>query len=88
MGHGDLASSGVRAGCVELLASVQQRIKPLYHVFGHIHEGAGVTTDGQVIYANAATCDVHYRPTNPPVCFDVPLPPGVDKATFRPPTGP
>lgn len=39
LGHGDLVCSGVRAGCVELLSSVQQRIKPKYHVFGHIHEG-------------------------------------------------
>merc|ERR1712000_681703 len=40
IGHGDLCSTGVRAGCVELLSEVQQRIKPRYHVFGHVHEGA------------------------------------------------
>jgi Predicted phosphoesterases, related to the Icc protein len=39
VGHGDLCCTGVRAGCVELLTTVQQRIKPKYHVFGHIHEG-------------------------------------------------
>lgn len=39
LGYGDLACSGVRAGCVELLATVQERVKPKYHVFGHIHEG-------------------------------------------------
>lgn len=39
LGHGDLCCSGVRAGCVELLATVQKRVKPKYHVFGHIHEG-------------------------------------------------
>lgn len=39
IGHGDLCASGVRAGCVELLSVVQKRIKPKYHVFGHIHEG-------------------------------------------------
>lgn len=39
VGHGDLCSSGVRAGCVELLTTVQKRVKPKYHVFGHIHEG-------------------------------------------------
>lgn len=26
-------------GCVDLLDSVQKRVKPKYHVFGHIHEG-------------------------------------------------
>lgn len=39
VGHGDLCCSGVRAGCVELLSTVQNRVKPKYHVFGHIHEG-------------------------------------------------
>ena len=39
LGFGDLTSTGVRAGCVDLLHCVQQRIKPKYHVYGHIHEG-------------------------------------------------
>lgn len=39
IGHGDLCRSGLRAGCVELLSTVQNRVKPEYHVFGHIHEG-------------------------------------------------
>lgn len=39
IGHGDFCYSGVRAGCVELLTTVQERVKPRYHIFGHIHEG-------------------------------------------------
>ena len=39
LGFGDLTCTGVRAGCVELLHSVQKRIRPKYHVYGHIHEG-------------------------------------------------
>ncbi|KAF7275107.1 hypothetical protein GWI33_012178 [Rhynchophorus ferrugineus] len=39
LGHGDLVCSGVRAGCTELLSTVQHRVQPKYHVFGHIHEG-------------------------------------------------
>ncbi|XP_055686883.1 metallophosphoesterase domain-containing protein 1 [Lutzomyia longipalpis] len=76
LGHGDLCCSGVRAGCVELLSSVQQRIKPRYHVFGHIHEGYGVTSDGKIIFINASTCDINYLPNNPPVVFDITLPAG------------
>lgn len=79
LGHGDLACSGVRAGCVELLTTVQQRVKPKYHVFGHIHEGYGVTSDGKIIYINASTCDINYIPNNLPVVFDVPLPSGFVK---------
>ncbi|XP_054774277.2 metallophosphoesterase domain-containing protein 1-like [Lytechinus pictus] len=74
LGHGDLASNGCRAGCVELLSTVQRRVRPKYHVFGHIHEGYGVTTDGQTTFVNAAICDVHYRPCNPPIVFDLPTP--------------
>ena len=29
-------------GCAELLSTVQQRVKPKVHVFGHIHEGKNV----------------------------------------------
>lgn len=74
LGFGDLCSTGVRVGCVELLHSVQQRIRPKYHIYGHIHEGYGVRSDGSVLYINASTCDVNYLPCNPPVVFDVPLP--------------
>ena len=43
-GHGDLCLFGKRhAGCVELLHKIQQRVKPKYHVFGHIHEGRNHT---------------------------------------------
>ncbi|XP_065359452.1 UPF0046 protein C25E10.12 [Calliphora vicina] len=79
VGHGDLCCSGVRAGCVELLTTIQKRVKPKYHVFGHVHEGYGITSDGRVIYVNASTCDINYLPNNPPIVFDVTLPPGVRK---------
>jgi Icc-related predicted phosphoesterase len=72
-GHGDLCSSGDRAGCEDLLQQVQQRIRPQYHVFGHIHEGYGVTTDGHVTYINASSCNVRYDRNNMnlPIVFDV-----------------
>uniref|UniRef100_A0A0A9WR64 Metallophosphoesterase domain-containing protein 1 n=1 Tax=Lygus hesperus TaxID=30085 RepID=A0A0A9WR64_LYGHE len=76
IGHGDLCLSGVRAGCVELLSVVQKRVKPKYHVFGHIHEGYGVTTDGLITFINASTCNVSYQPVNPPIAFDMILPEG------------
>ncbi|XP_050423284.1 UPF0046 protein C25E10.12 [Adelges cooleyi] len=79
LGHGDDCCSGVRAGCVELLFSVQQRIKPKYHVFGHVHEGYGISTDGKIIYINASSCDLQYLPVHHPIVFDVALPKGVLK---------
>uniref|UniRef100_A0A023F627 Putative metallophosphoesterase domain-containing protein 1-like isoform 1 n=1 Tax=Triatoma infestans TaxID=30076 RepID=A0A023F627_TRIIF len=77
IGHGDLCCTGVRAGCVELLSTVQRRVKPKYHVFGHIHEGYGVSTDGSIIYVNASTCNINYLPINPPIAFDVSIPSGL-----------
>lgn len=82
VGHGDLCCSGVRAGCVELLSSVQQRIKPKYHVFGHVHEGYGITSDGRVIFVNASTCDLSYLPNNIPIVFDICLPKGFTKEDY------
>jgi len=29
----------MHVGCVDLLNAVQLRVKPKYHIFGHIHEG-------------------------------------------------
>jgi len=75
LGQGDLLHpSGRRAGCLDLLTEVQNRVKPKYHVFGHIHEGYGVTTDSKTVYVNASTCNHSYSPINPPIVFDLPIP--------------
>lgn len=71
LGHGDLCASGVRAGCVDLLLEIQNRIRPKLHVFGHIHEGAGITTDGQTVFVNAASCDLSYKAKNPVLFWDL-----------------
>ena len=39
LGYGDHCCTGVRAGCEDLLNEVQGRVRPKYHVYGHIHEG-------------------------------------------------
>lgn len=71
LGHGDTTYDRIRAGCVDLLAEVQQRIRPQVHAFGHIHEAYGATTDGVTAYLNAATCTLRYRPEHPPLVVDV-----------------
>lgn len=79
VGYGDMTRDGNRAGCVDLLNTIQKRVKPLYHISGHIHEGYGVTTDGFTTYINASTCTLRYKPDNPPVVFDFPIPKGHTK---------
>ncbi|CAL1546111.1 unnamed protein product [Lymnaea stagnalis] len=76
LGHGDLCSNKLRAGCVELLTTVQTRVKPKYHLFGHIHEGYGITTDGQTVFINGSNCTIAYKLKNKPIVFDFPIPKG------------
>ena len=54
------------------LRHIQTRVRPRFHVFGHIHEGYGVSSDGVTTYINASSCNYNYRPLNPPVIFDIP----------------
>lgn len=70
VGFNDLCCSGVRAGCVELLSTIQKRVKPMYNIFGHVHESYGVSSDGKVVYINASTCNIEYLPNNPPIVFE------------------
>ncbi|GFS02309.1 metallophosphoesterase domain-containing protein 1 [Elysia marginata] len=79
-GHGDACFDGQRAGCVELLTTIQTRVKPRYHLFGHIHEGYGITTDGHTTFINGSNCTLRYKPQNPPIVFDFPIPEGHSKA--------
>ena len=72
LGHGDRCKHGHRAGCFDLLRHVQNRIKPKYHVFGHIHEGYGTSTNGATTFINASTCNYQYRPLQLPIVFDLP----------------
>jgi len=73
IGHGDeCCGHNNRAGCVDLLRTVQQRVQPLYHIFGHIHEGYGQTTDGKTMFINASSCNSQYRPQHQPIVFDLP----------------
>eukprot|EP00128_Syssomonas_multiformis_P009588 Colp12_sorted_trinity150504_noHs@30605 len=73
MGYCDLTDTQERTGCLDLLEAVQNRIKPLYHIFGHIHEAYGMTTNGQTVFINAATCTLGYKPINMPIIFDLPI---------------
>ena len=80
MGYGDLCTNGLRAGCVELLNTVRLRVQPKYHIYGHIHEGYGVRSDGQITYINASICNVRGFPINKPVVFDIEIPKGGSKS--------
>jgi len=68
-----LCEGGHRAGCYDLLKEIQGKIRPKYHIFGHIHEAYGITTDGVTTFINASTCNYRYRPVQAPIVFDFPV---------------
>jgi Icc-related predicted phosphoesterase len=81
LGHGDLVTAdyscnrGEKVGCWDLREALK-RIKPKVHLFGHIHEGYGVTVldheNGEKTYCiNASVCTEHYEPSNKPIVFDL-----------------
>mmetsp|Transcript_14871 Transcript_14871/g.32353 ORF Transcript_14871/g.32353 Transcript_14871/m.32353 type:complete len:409 (-) Transcript_14871:201-1427(-) len=73
LGRGDVSSGGQRVGCVELMRAVQTRVKPRLHVFGHIHEGYGVSYDGDTLYVNASNVGQNYKSHHSCIVVDVPL---------------
>lgn len=70
---GDITSDDINAGSQSLLEEVQKRIKPKYHIFGHIHEGYGIYTDNTTTFINCSIMDENYDPTNEPIVFDLPI---------------
>jgi len=67
-GISDLTARGEQTGCQDLLEAVE-RIKPKVHIFGHIHEGYGITSKGSTSFINASICDESYRPVNPALTY-------------------
>jgi len=73
-GHGDQAPpwrgerSPRHVGCLELLHRLRD-VRPLLHVFGHIHGGHGVALSDEIpetTFCNASICTEAYRPANAP----------------------
>ncbi|KAK4303550.1 hypothetical protein Pmani_024452 [Petrolisthes manimaculis] len=78
-GHCDLTCKGYNVGCKDLLEEVKDRVKPKFHIFGHLHEGYGKTKSDGTVFMNVSTCDTCYEPINPPIVFDLSLPSGYSK---------
>jgi len=68
--HGDRVISGKNVGCADL-STVISKVKPIVHLFGHIHEGYGVTKDESTLYINGSNCSFRYKPVNEPIVFDL-----------------
>ena len=71
--HGVLDKNRKKQNCgnAVLLKEIQERVKPKYHVFGHVHEDYGIETIDGTSFINASTCSASARPENAPVVFDI-----------------
>jgi len=68
--HGTLdtiRSGSTHLGCEDLAHAVAE-VKPLLHVFGHIHGGYGTVHADGTTYINASMVDEEYRTVHPPIC--------------------
>ena len=58
LGFGDFTSNNSSVGCKDLYKAIVNRVKPLYHIFGHVHEGYGITTNGTTNFVNASSVNI------------------------------
>ncbi|CAD8130687.1 unnamed protein product [Paramecium sonneborni] len=56
----------------EALAKRIKEVKPLYHIFGHVHEGYGMTEEDGIQYINCAVLDETYYPAKQAIIFQIP----------------
>ena len=70
--HGirDFTPNNLQVGC-ELLRERVDVLKPLLHVFGHIHGAYGLVEINGTVFVNASTCTERYQPINKPLVFDL-----------------
>ncbi|CAD5231502.1 unnamed protein product [Bursaphelenchus xylophilus] len=69
LGHRDVCWNEEHTGCAELLQVVEEVAKPSLHVFGHIHEAYGISTNDVTTFVNASLCNQKLDP----LVFDLPL---------------
>lgn len=73
LNQGDRIVSGMHVGCAALAEAIQ-RVRPSFCVFGHVHEGYGVTQDDASTYINASSCSMLYTADHAPIVFDLLVP--------------
>jgi predicted phosphohydrolase len=61
-GIGDWCGDSMRQGCEELLAAVG-RVRPMLHLFGHIHQDGGFWRENGICFANVTCWECTRGPT-------------------------
>ena len=63
---------GIYLGSKTLHREILGRVKPKFHVFGHIHEAYGAWKHGLTVFINASVCSIGFEAERPPIIFDLP----------------
>lgn len=63
-------SDGIHYGNMSLRKKIAE-VKPLYHLFGHIHNNYGVTRQNGTVFSNAALLNDTYEINNKPRVFEI-----------------
>jgi Icc-related predicted phosphoesterase len=68
----DTNLDGEHLGCDELMEIVT-KIKPKYHIFGHIHPSSPerIVTIGDTTFVNASVLDEGYVVSYPPIVLEI-----------------
>ena len=61
-------SAGRNWGNIPLLNRIKE-VKPRYHLFGHVHDGYGITKQNGIIFSNASLLDDQCRLCHSPKLF-------------------
>ena len=65
-----VVSGGSHVGCMDLLTAIR-RVRPKFHICGHIHEAYGTVKEGITTYINASVLNEKYELVNKPIVFEV-----------------
>jgi predicted phosphohydrolase len=63
------AAANINYGDITLLQMVL-KIRPGYHLFGHIHDAYGIEKSSNTLFVNAAILDQHYEISNRPIVLE------------------
>lgn len=66
----DGTRSDQHVGCEELLKKIK-KIKPKYHLFGHIHEAYGIFNTEKTTFINGSVLNENYEMVNSPLVFEI-----------------
>lgn len=66
----DRTTSNINAGCDDLLKTVN-KVKPKFHLFGHIHEAYGKEKVKETTFVNGSLLNQKYELVNSPVEIDL-----------------